>query len=251
MALSTFSTSQEAQQAAAMIEGYRFEMGHHDARQWVSLWLEMYRPLWIRDAVVEALYQGRYKAFSVRQILDLWNKRGQPIRHATREFEAAVCQAYGGAKLAPAPKKAQTLSLLEPSVPAKQRASARTHQSLSAISFNLAELERYTETASSHNEYPVAALATATKETDGELERATVQRLSKTAASPFLHISSARQTPKRVLIETAETLQSKRQIEGTSYSSSRAIQPFKPALPFSAQTLRLTKQKAMAIAKSQ
>ncbi|MGB3571138.1 MAG: hypothetical protein WBA01_03785, partial [Phormidesmis sp.] len=99
MTLTTFATSQEAQQAAALMEGYRFDVGYHDAPQWVGLWLERYRPLWIRDAVVEALYQGRYKAFSVRQILELWQKRGQPIRHTTYEFEAAVCREYGGAKL--------------------------------------------------------------------------------------------------------------------------------------------------------
>lgn len=94
MTSATFSTSVEAQQAAVLLEGYHFEVGHHDARQWVSLWLEFYPPSWIREAVIEALYQGRYKSVSVRQILELWHRRGQPIRHASHEFEAAVCRDF-------------------------------------------------------------------------------------------------------------------------------------------------------------
>ena len=123
MTTATFSTSIEAQQAAALLEGYRFEMGSHDARQWVSLWLDFYRPAWIRDAVIEALYQGRYKSVSVRQILELWNRRGQPIRHVTHEFEAAVCREFGEVKLAATPRsqsrsrKAGTSSIRRTSSP--------------------------------------------------------------------------------------------------------------------------------------
>jgi len=208
MTLTTFATSKEAQQAAALMEGYRFDFGYHDAPQWVGLWLERYRPLWIRDAVVEALYQGRYKAFSVRQILELWQKRGQPIRHTTYEFEAAVCREYGGAKLVaiaqPSPNPAHLDTHLESvkqkadSAPeqqqTKQSASRRIHRSLSSVSFNLSE-------------------------------------------------------SKAQLIETAETLQAQQQDSPVS-TTTRAIQPFKPALPFSAQTLRLTKQKALATLES-
>ena len=74
MTFATFSTSLEAQQAADLLECYHFELGSHDAPHWVSLWLEFYRPIWIRDAVIEALYQGRYKSVSVRQILELWQR---------------------------------------------------------------------------------------------------------------------------------------------------------------------------------
>ncbi|MGB3672338.1 MAG: hypothetical protein WA984_19650 [Phormidesmis sp.] len=207
MTLTTFATSQEAQQAAALMEGYRFDVGYHDAPQWVGLWLERYRPLWIRDAVVEALYQGRYKAFSVRQILELWQKRGQPIRHTTYEFEAAVCREYGGAKLVAIAQLPQDPTNLKsarqksakqktdsaPDQQAKQSASRRIHRSLSSVSFNLSE-------------------------------------------------------SKAQLIETAETLQAQPQ-DNPPRSPTRAIQPFKPALPFSAQTLRLTKQKALATLK--
>lgn len=241
MTLTTFSTSQEAQQAAALLVGYRFDLGSHDARQWVSLWLESYRPAWIRDAVIESLYQGRYKALSVRQILELWQRRGNPIRHATREFEVAICQDYGGHKLAlTAPVDAhinQTSPIAKPApnlleAQAKQRASRRIHRSLSSISFNI------TDQANSSPANSSPANSSAPYSADSKAANSTVSE----------KVSHIENPPKKVLIETAETLQAQKQQRGTTYGSHRAIQPFKPALPFSAQTLRLAKQKAFATA---
>lgn len=249
MTLATFSTSQEAQQAAALLDGYHFELGNHDAAQWVSLWIELYRPVWVRDAVIEALYQGRYKAFSVRQILELWQKRGQPIRHTTHDFEATVCQAYGGAKLTTATAiKPATVTQSNPrSKPARQRASLRTHQSLSTISFNLSEeppirqqigdTGDFAKPQTTHSD--AATLATPQQTPQSEQQQA-----------PFIPAGGNGRSSRRVLIETAETLQAQRQVNGVIYSSGRAIQPFKPALPFSAQTLRLAKQKALALAEA-
>ena len=217
---SIFSTSVEAQQAAALIEGYRFELGSHDARQWVSLWLEFYRPVWIRDAVIEALYQGRYKSRSVKQILELWERRGQPIRHATKDFEAAVCREFGEVKLVTTLPQ----TTLEPAStpahePAKERASRRIHRSLSAIAFG-------------QSKQPLASeLAT----TDGANGANNGEPLSASGS-----ISGP--------AETADVLRSHRQQHGILFSSARAIQPFKPTLPFSAQTLHLAKKQALAAA---
>ncbi len=235
MTLATFSTSQEAQQAAALLEGYHFELGSHEAPQWVSLWLESYKPVWIRDAVIEALYQGRYKAFSVRQILELWQKRDQPIRHTTHEFEAAVCQAYGGAKL--------TASAVKPAaVPQtrSQRASLRTHQSLSAISFNLAEQPPLRQQIGEVSEVAAANPSTVAPTLDSQSHQTHLHQAA------FVPAGGNGRSSRKVLIETAQTLQAQRQNNEVRYSSGRAIQPFKPALPFSAQTLRLAKQKALA-----
>ncbi len=219
MSLTTFSTSQEAQQAAALMEGYRFELGYHDASQWISLWLERYRPMWIRDAVVEALYQGRYKAYSVRQILELWHKRGQPIRHTTYEFEAAVCREYGGTRLvaiAPtqpltSPSKSATQqtdsSLEQPPEPA---ASQHIHRSLSSVSFNLSKSK--------------SELVETGKPLTAQLQNSPA---AQTQDSPvIISTATSKITPK--------------------ITYTRGIQPFKPSLPFSAQTLRLAKQKALA-----
>lgn len=49
-----------------------------------------YSPDWVRLAVIEAIYQGRYKLVSVEYILQLWQRRGKPICHFNREFEAIV-----------------------------------------------------------------------------------------------------------------------------------------------------------------
>jgi hypothetical protein len=213
----SFSMSIEAQQAAALMEGYRFELGHHDARQWVSLWLEFYRPGWIRDAVVEALYQGRYKSISVRQILELWQRRGQPIRHVTHDFEAAVCREFGEVKLTPAAQSP------EPEQRSLAGRAERPLMSSSPVSFDLSAPSGETrsgETGSAHlNAYQ---LPDAAREPRSAYSAADTQEILQ------------------------DHLQAQRAANGVLYSSARAIQPFKPALPFSAQTLRLAKQKALA-----
>ncbi len=235
MTSATFSTSIEAQQAAALIEGYRFELGNHDARQWVALWLEFYRPVWIRDAVVEALYQGRYKSRSVKQILELWERRGQPIRHATHEFEAAVCREFGEVKLITTlPQStiesiaAQRRSQRARQTPARERASRRIHQSLSAIAFSSAQPS------------PGAANGTATANGTGS-------SIDQATDSSTGSLTSAQQQSVSGPVETANVLRSHKQQNGIPFSSGRAIQPFKPTLPFSTKTLRSDKQKALAV----
>ena len=42
-------------------------------------------------AIIEALYQGRYKAVSAQQILTLWLKRNHPSYHFNMEFERLIC----------------------------------------------------------------------------------------------------------------------------------------------------------------
>ncbi len=55
-------------------------------------WLDFYAADWIRAAIIEALYQGRYKAISVEHILTLWQKRGHPAPHFTGDFERIICR---------------------------------------------------------------------------------------------------------------------------------------------------------------
>ncbi len=59
--------------------------------QVLDRWLKTYPEQWVRLALIESLYQGRYKAFSVEQLLTLWNRRGQPTYHFNAEFEELVC----------------------------------------------------------------------------------------------------------------------------------------------------------------
>lgn len=259
MSAATFSTSIEAQQAAALLEGYRFELGSHDARQWVSLWLESYRPAWIRDAVIEALYQGRYKSISVRQILELWSRRGQPIRHVTHEFESAVCKEFGEVKVATQIPQNRSLSSGASSIRKARRtdvASSSAYQMAgrdltkkagqagagptAAVSFDLSATPPGMSPSTSAQQAPDAAVGS--KSVDVESARSP-HPAGERDYEPYRQVSrSAIQSP----AETEALLRTQKQLNGVLYTSARAIPPFKPALPFSAQTLRLARQKALA-----
>lgn len=80
------------EQIEALINSYDFDLDGWSAAALVAQWLEQYEPDWLKLAVIEALYQGRYKAFSVQQILNLWQRRGSPIYHFTYEFERLICR---------------------------------------------------------------------------------------------------------------------------------------------------------------
>jgi hypothetical protein len=56
----------------------------------LNSWLQNYSEQWVRLALIESLYQGRYKMISVEQLLALWGRRGQPTYHFSHEFEALV-----------------------------------------------------------------------------------------------------------------------------------------------------------------
>ncbi|MEM6449401.1 MAG: hypothetical protein AAF703_03705 [Cyanobacteria bacterium P01_D01_bin.105] len=285
MTSATFSTSMEAQQAAVLLEGYHFELGHHDARQWVSLWLESYRPNWIRDAVIEALYQGRYKSVSVKQILEMWQRRGQPIRHATHDFESAVCREFGEVRLAPIPpEKLSTRSIARPRTAAtgsssqgssngqsvasqsnvtelrpRHHASQRQLRPNAAVSFNLSTLPPVSPGMAARGEAVMNQTpAQLSSSVDAHRHQNGTETANLNKAGGSIAGGSIRDNrdwrefpgytaPTHSTHDPEEVLKAQRQFNGVLYSSARAIQPFKPALPFSAQTLRLAKQKAIAL----
>lgn len=88
----TTGFDRDAEQACLLLSEYCFELVGFRPSQLVALWQEQLSAdsSWIRAAVIEALYQGRYKALSVEQILKLWKRRGHPIRHFNHEFERVV-----------------------------------------------------------------------------------------------------------------------------------------------------------------
>lgn len=77
--------------AAELLTHYSFDLGGFTVERLIDYWLREYPANWLRPALVEALYQGRYKAVSVTQILTLWKRRGQPLYHFNHEFERMVC----------------------------------------------------------------------------------------------------------------------------------------------------------------
>jgi lipopolysaccharide export system protein LptA len=74
--------------AVNLLKHYGFE-GALTAKQLTDQW-QQYPSNWVRLAMIEALYQGRYKAVSVEKILAAWQRRGQPLYHFDQEFERLV-----------------------------------------------------------------------------------------------------------------------------------------------------------------
>jgi hypothetical protein len=81
-------------QVAALLVHYGFDLGGKKAEKLAGEWLTKYPSHWLRLAVIEALYQGRYKAVSVAQILSMWQRLSQPLYHFNGEFERLVCSSF-------------------------------------------------------------------------------------------------------------------------------------------------------------
>ncbi len=79
------------EQAIALLEHYSFDIAGSSARGFSTYWAEDLPTEWLRLAVLEALYQGRYKAVSVSQILALWERKQKPQPHFNDEFERLIC----------------------------------------------------------------------------------------------------------------------------------------------------------------
>jgi hypothetical protein len=79
-------------QAIMLLSHYGFDTKPHTTAERMGHWLDAYEADWIRTAIIEALYQGRYKAVSVEHILNLWQKRGRPSPHFTGDFERIICR---------------------------------------------------------------------------------------------------------------------------------------------------------------
>ncbi len=78
-----------ATSAVGLLKHYGFEAAL-TAEQLADQWQKTYPSDWIHSALIEALYQGRYKAVSVEKILAAWQRRGQPLYHFDQEFERLV-----------------------------------------------------------------------------------------------------------------------------------------------------------------
>ncbi len=75
---------------ASLLTGYGFDLRGVSIQQLLHRWLANFSPQWIYWALVEALYQGRYKAVSVEHLLKCWGQRGQPCFHFNHDFEQFI-----------------------------------------------------------------------------------------------------------------------------------------------------------------
>ena len=101
-------TSPEATPILQLLSDYSFDVEAYGTEAMVTDWLQRFEPVWVSQAITEALYQGRYKVVSVDHILQFWQRRGQPLRHFNREFESIILgqslsQIPSPAKESPAP----------------------------------------------------------------------------------------------------------------------------------------------------
>lgn len=80
--------------ATALMINYSFDLSGYSASELIRRWQTHYPPDWLHLAVIEALYQGRYKAVSVQQILTFWQRRGQATYHFNMEFERMICSNF-------------------------------------------------------------------------------------------------------------------------------------------------------------
>lgn len=70
----------------ALILRYGFDLGEQSALSMVRSWSCKYDPSFLSLAVVESLHLGRYKAVSIEQVLNGWQRRGEPVPHFSEEF---------------------------------------------------------------------------------------------------------------------------------------------------------------------
>ncbi len=77
--------------AVTLLIQYSFDLGGYTASELINRWLKDYPATWVCQSVIEALYQGRYKAVSVEQILFFWQRRGQALHRYNYEFERLIC----------------------------------------------------------------------------------------------------------------------------------------------------------------
>lgn len=92
--MSTSVPNTYAKLAKALLIHYSFDLSGYSADELVNRWQKHYPTHWLHLAVIEALYQGRYKGISVQQILAFWQRRGQEIYHFNMEFERLICSKF-------------------------------------------------------------------------------------------------------------------------------------------------------------
>jgi hypothetical protein len=91
---------------------YKFALEGRTATKVLRQWANDYPVEWIRLAIVEALYQGRYKAVSVEQILQIWQRRSQAQPHFDQDFEQLIRQRLPDNLVAPSLETTSAVSAL-------------------------------------------------------------------------------------------------------------------------------------------
>jgi hypothetical protein len=86
----TSEGGQDMDSAIALLLHYNFELGGYTIDDLRRLW-SRYDTVWVQWAIIECLFQGRYKAISVLHLLDFWERKGRANCHYTKDFERLMC----------------------------------------------------------------------------------------------------------------------------------------------------------------
>lgn len=73
-----------------LLRYYGFDITMATTAELLDHWQSQYPSDWIRLAVIEALYRGRYKQKSVEEILRRWHTLGQPQVNFNADFEGLI-----------------------------------------------------------------------------------------------------------------------------------------------------------------
>jgi hypothetical protein len=138
----TTGSPSPAELAIALLTHYSFDLSGYTARELIHRWQHQYPENWLHLAVVEALYQGRYKAISVQQILAFWQRRGQAVYHFNMEFERLICSKFPESLTQPL-----TRPVLPPIQEAKPEESVSVAQPVTAPALPSRVGHRYAQSA--------------------------------------------------------------------------------------------------------
>ncbi|PHV61465.1 hypothetical protein CSQ80_15375 [Cyanobacterium aponinum IPPAS B-1201] len=76
----------QIQESIILMKYYSFDLSGYQFRELIVKWTKIYPHNWLPLAVTEAIYQGRLKAISVEQILNVWQKKGKVQHSFNYEF---------------------------------------------------------------------------------------------------------------------------------------------------------------------
>ncbi len=72
-----------------LLQFYKFDLGDRSISSISQDWSN-YDLTWLRSAITESLYRGRYKVISVEQILESWSRKRAIFCKFDLEFEALI-----------------------------------------------------------------------------------------------------------------------------------------------------------------
>lgn len=75
----------------ALILHYKFDLGGYTTNDLRRAW-HRYDLAWVQSAIVECIFQGRFKVIAVLQLLATWERRHSVKVHFAKDYERLICQ---------------------------------------------------------------------------------------------------------------------------------------------------------------